>query len=100
MAPNGAEKGKSKGTAKFTMGFPLIENLIETENFDDLNKSFLDAYSKLEGISKNDKNATRRKQAKKAMKCYEKTMDLLRELLGVKEQMIKQLQEQQKKDKK
>lgn len=67
------------------LGYPTIENLIETEDFEGLNKSFSESYGKLKAIL-DDKSAglKKHKEARKAMKSYELTTDLLKELLQLK----------------
>lgn len=60
--------------------FPEITKLLQTEEFEKVNKDFSRAFEELEKISKNNglkKAAT----ARKGMKGIEKTLDLLRELL-------------------
>jgi len=36
------------------LGYPKIEELIEYENFEEVNKSFSESYEKLEKLKKND----------------------------------------------
>lgn len=77
-------------TKESALGYPLIENLLETEQFDVLNKTFADAYQRLETIMM-DREAGLRKQkdARKAMRAYELTTELIKELLKVKYQLLK-----------
>ena len=74
--------------AKSATQFPEIERLIETEDFDRINKNFTAAYEKLEKIAKGRGGLGKSRDAKKAMKAIERVMDLLRELLKLKYQMI------------
>jgi creatinine amidohydrolase/Fe(II)-dependent formamide hydrolase-like protein len=67
--------------------FPEIEKLIESEDFDRINKSFTAAYEELEHQSKGKGGMGKSRDAKKAMKAIERVMDLLRELLKTKYQM-------------
>src|SRR5262245_7130732 len=68
--------------------FPEIERLIETEDFDKINLSFTSAYDELEKLSKAKGGFGKSKDAKKAMKAIERVMDLLRDLLKLKYQMM------------
>ena len=74
-----------------TLGYPHIEQLLETENFETINKSFAEAYDKLEVMMK-DRAAGLKKQkdAQKAMQAYELTVELINELLKVKREIAKQ----------
>lgn len=70
--------------------FPEIERLLETEEFDKINKSFTAAYEALEKISKGRGGvggSSRNQAARKGMKAIERVMDLLRELLRLKYQI-------------
>ncbi len=67
-----------------TAGYPEIERLIDTEDFSDVNKQFQDAYDKLEEIAKHKRGLKKSREAKKAMKAIELTMELFRELLTIK----------------
>lgn len=70
-----------------TAQFPEIERLIESEDFDRINKTFTSAYEELENLSKAKGGLGKSRDAKKAMKAIERVMDLLRELLKVKYQI-------------
>lgn len=65
-------------------GYPAIERLIDTEDFEEINTAFELAYSELIDISKRKKGLKTQKDAKKIMKSLELTLDLLRELLAIK----------------
>jgi len=67
-----------------TAGYPEIERLIDTEDFSEVNKQFQAAYDKLEDVAKHKRGLKRSREAKKAMKAIELTMDLFRELLTIK----------------
>lgn len=78
----------TKQPAPPTTTYPRIEQLLDTEEFDPINKSFAAAYGELEKISRQKAGLGKSKQAKKAMKAYQLVMDLLKELLKLKYQMI------------
>lgn len=65
-------------------GYPAIERLIDTENFDQINAAFETAYNELYDISKRKRGIKTQREAKKAMKALELTMELFRELLAIK----------------
>lgn len=67
--------------------FPELEKLVQSEDFDKINKNFAAAYEALEKISKGRGGLGKSRDAKKAMKSIERVMDLLRELLKLKYQM-------------
>ena len=73
-------------------GYPAIEKLIDTEDFNELNAAFEVAYSDLMEISKSKKGLKTQKDAKKIMKSLELTLDLLRELLAIKYRLQEQAQ--------
>ncbi len=75
---NGAEQQYGQA------GYPAVERLIDTENFDELNETFEAAYAELFEISKKKKGLKTRRDAKKAMRALELTLDLFRELLAIK----------------
>ncbi len=72
-------------------GYPRIEKLVETEDFDEINKSFAKAHDDLEEIAKAKQGLGKGKSAKKAMKAYELTSELFKELLSLKYQMIENM---------
>jgi hypothetical protein len=65
-------------------GYPAVEKLIDTEDFTELNAAFEAAYADLFDISKRKKGLKTQRDAKKAMRSLELTMELLRELLAIK----------------
>jgi hypothetical protein len=65
-------------------GYPAIEKLIDTEEFDVLNAAFEDAYMQLQEVSSRKKGFKTQREAAKVMKTLELTLDLLRELLALK----------------
>lgn len=77
------------------VGYPRIERLIDTEEFDPVNKSFAAAYGELEKVARQKAGLGKAKQAKKAMRSYELVMDLLKELLKLKYQMQEAIKQQE-----
>lgn len=65
-------------------GYPFIEKLIDTEDFDAINLAFEDAYAELYEVSRRKKGFKAKSDTKKVMRAMELTMDLLRELLAIK----------------
>ena len=76
---NTTENGKYGQT-----GYPAVEKLIDTENFDEVNGAFEDAYAQLAVIAKKKGGMKTQRDIKRAMKALELTMDLFRELLSIK----------------
>lgn len=68
--------------------FPEIERLLETEDFDKINKSFAAAYESLEKVARGSGGLGKSRDARKAMKAIERVMDLFRELLKYKYQLM------------
>lgn len=75
---------------KSLLGYPHIEKLLENEDFSQVNASFSQAYQKLEKML-NDRSLglKAQKKAQMALKAYELTVDLIKELLKVKYEMAK-----------
>lgn len=65
-------------------GYPEIEALLDSENFDELNKVFVEAHDTLDEISRKKRGLKKGKDAKKIMTALEMTMELFRELLSIK----------------
>lgn len=82
-----------------TAGYPRIESLVESENFDAVNKSFGIAYEELQKVAKQKSGLGKGKSAKKAMRAYELTMDLFKELLKLKYQMLEVIKKEEAKGK-
>jgi uncharacterized protein (DUF2267 family) len=91
QGPKGAEAQYGQA------GYPAVERLIDTENFDDLNETFEAAYAELFQISKKRKGLKSRREAKKAMRALELTLDLFRELLAIKYRLQQEAEKAQKK---
>ncbi len=71
-----------------TVGYPRVEKLVETENFDALNQNFGNAHQELSKIAKQKAGLVKGKLAIKAMKAIDLTMDLLKELLKLKYKLV------------
>lgn len=69
---------------KLSAGYPAIEDLIDSEDFDGLNATFEKAYKALEDVARHKRGLKKSREARKAMKSIERVMDLLRELLAIK----------------
>lgn len=87
----------ARAQAGSSMGYPRIEELIETEDFAEVNEAFESAYAELGNVASKSRSIKKGKGAKKAMKAMELTMDLFRELLEIKYQLQAMQAEQQKK---
>ncbi len=70
-----------------SMGYPRVEQLIDTEDFTEVNEAFEVAYADLGGLVSKSRSIKKGKDAKKAMKAMELTMDLFRDLLEIKYQL-------------
>ena len=79
-----------------SLGYPNIEKLIDSEDFQDVNRSFSKAYQELEKLSKSKGGLKKAKEAKKAMKALENVSELLKELLKVKYRLQEQIAKQKK----
>lgn len=78
-------------------GYPAVEKLIDTENFDELNETFENAYAELYAMSKKKKGIKGRRDTKKAMRALELTLDLFRELLAIKYRLQEEAENAQRK---
>lgn len=77
-------------TGKVPLGYPTIEKLIETENFSKVNQTVSACYDKLEKMLKGKSGGlSRQKAIRSALKAYDLTIDLLRDLLKIKYDIIK-----------
>ncbi|GEM_PF-3203915 len=68
-------------------GYPTVEDLIDSENFDVINKTFEAAYQQLEGLARHKGGMKKSEDVRRAMVSIETVMDLLRELLSIKYQL-------------
>lgn len=87
MVQKGAST-KAQSEPSSVLGYPVMEQLLETEDFGAVNQSFAAAYDKLEKIM-NDRSGglKKQKEAEVAMHAYELTVELIRELLRVKQEL-------------
>ena len=67
--------------------FPEIDHLLQTEDFDRINKSFAEAYDTMEKLSKSRGGLGKSRDARKVMRAIERVTDLLKDLLKLKYQM-------------
>ena len=83
------------------LGYPQIEKLLESEDFERINKSFAAAYAALEKVKKDRAGGLKKqKAAQKAIQAYELTTELINELLQVKYQLAKIKKEEAQKGQK
>ncbi len=75
---------ESKAAQVISVGYPGVEALIESEQFDAVNETFEKAYAQLEEMCRKRGGFGRSRNARKAMRAIETVMDLLRELLSIK----------------
>ena len=82
---------QSQGSVRYGQsGYPAIEKLIDTENFDEINSAFETAYAELMEISRHKKGMKSQRDSKKAMRALELTMEILRELLAIKYRILEE----------
>ncbi|MDO8494177.1 MAG: hypothetical protein Q7S68_02445 [Deltaproteobacteria bacterium] len=79
---------------KATLGYPLVEKLIDSEDFNEVNKAFQSAYKDLESLSKVKGGLRKSGEAKKAMVALEKASELLKELLKIKYRLQEEVAKQ------
>lgn len=72
-------------------GYPEIERLIDTEDFNDVNAIFAGAHQQLAKLATTKGGFKKSREAKKGMKAIELVMNLFRELLTLKYQMKERL---------
>jgi hypothetical protein len=77
-----------------TAGYSRIEALVESEDFDAVNRSFGEAYEELQKVAKQKSGLGKGKAAKKAIRAYELVMELFKELLKLKYQMMEVLKKE------
>ena len=95
---NQKKSGKADAPKTGRLGYPTIEALLDSEDFDRLNKSFGEGYNKLTALLDNKSAGLKtQKEARAAMKAYELTTDLLKELLQLKYAMQKESKKNEKK---
>jgi hypothetical protein len=95
MAKQGMRQGprrpvaQQKGAAT-SLGYPTIEGLLETEDFTALHDGYESVRKQAEDIMGAPAQSARNKRrARLALEAYDRGLDLLKELLEIKEQMLK-----------
>jgi hypothetical protein len=86
-----AQGGKADVEKYGSVGYPHVERLIDTEEFDGINSAFESAYMELYDISKKRRGFKTQRDAKRAMRALELTLELFRELLAIKYRLQEQL---------
>lgn len=86
-------------TDQFQPRYPAIEKLLESEDFNELNRHYAKAYGELEKVAK-QKGLGKAREAKKAMKALERVADLMNHLLKLKYEFIESRQGGEKKPQK
>ncbi len=78
-------------------GYPTVEKLIDTEDFDAINLAFEEAYGELFEMSKKKKSFGTQRDIKRMMRSLELTLDLFRELLAIKYRLQDEMAKAKKK---
>ena len=95
--PNMPKKSQQEAQPKYGQaGYPMVEKLIDTEEFDEINEAFEAAYAELYDISKKKKGFKTQRDAKRAMRALELSLELFRELLAIKYRLQEELAKSQK----
>lgn len=82
---------------KVSLGYPHVEKLIDSEDFDEVNRSFQAAYQQLDKLAKEKGGVRKSQEARAAMRALEKCSELLKELLKVKYRLQEELKAKAKK---
>jgi hypothetical protein len=95
MAKQGMRQGprrplpQQKGAAT-SLGYPTIEGLLESEDFKRIHDGYEGVKKQAEHIINSPMQSARnKKRARVAIDAYDRGLDLLKELLEIKEQMMK-----------
>lgn len=89
-------KAPATNLQKKSVGYPIIEKLIETEDFIKVNKTISASYDALERMQKQKSGGLKKqKTIRQALKAYDLTIDLIRDLLKTKHEM-QRLQKEKK----
>lgn len=94
MAKQGMRQGPRRPTAQqkggTSLGYPTIEGLLESEDFSKLHDGFESVKKQAEEImSAATQSARNKKRARTALDAFDRGLDLLKELLEIKEKMLK-----------
>ena len=83
----GAQQQKSASTS---LGYTMVEGLLETEDFNKIHDGYENIKKQAEEIVESPTQSARnKKRARVAVEAYERALDLLKELLEIKAQMLK-----------
>lgn len=83
-------KGTVQNPPKSSPGYPIIEKLIETEDFTKVNKTISASYDSLERMQKHKSGGLKKqKTIRQALKAYDLTIDLIRDLLKTKHELLR-----------
>ena len=96
MAKQGMRQGprrpgpqQQKGSAT-SLGYTMVEGLLETEDFNKIHDGYETIKKQAEQIVDSPTQSARnKKRARLAVDAYERALDLLKELLEIKAQMLK-----------
>ena len=77
--------------------FPSIEEIIASDDLGPITQKLNAIHEELEKVSKEKGGLGKTRDAKKGMRAIEKTIDLLKELLRIKRENMKALEDQRKK---
>lgn len=75
---------KTNNPSQFSVGYPRLEKLLDSENFEEFNKVYGKAYDDLSEIAKKKKGLKKSRDAQKAMKAINLMTSLIEELLQLK----------------
>ncbi len=81
-------KAATKAPTGNALGYPLIEKLIESEDFTKVNLSMSQSYDTLERMLKQKGGLKKQKALRQAIKAYDLTIDLIRFLLKTKYELF------------
>jgi len=85
-------------TTNQRLGYPLMESLIESEDFSKVNTSMSGCYDILERqLKQKSGGLSKQKKIRQALKAYDLTIDLIRFLLKTKYELIQKNEGAQKK---
>ncbi len=71
-------------------GYPAVEALIDSENFEPINQSFAKAYGALNDVVKKKKGMKTVAEAKQAMRAIDRVVELFKELLSIKYELLRE----------
>ncbi len=80
-----AKRSSKREEQKYgSAGYPVVERLIDTEDFNSINGAFERGYGELYELSRRKRSFKTQKDVKRAMRALELTLELFRELLAIK----------------